>query len=220
MFVSWLWCQPAGNQGNWTNFHRPHVLVIGCLALLVGGGFYHLLAPRGAGRRPRSCPPRNPSPFSSFFERSPGGCAALTGTEAVANGVQYFRPPESRNAGVTLVWMASILALSFLGVTFLAHYYISCRAQTRLWSPCNPRTSSAGWIYYMIQAATAVILLTRRQTSFAGFPMLASIMAKDRFPAQATRRAWVTAWSSATEFSSWPGSPVAPCNLRRQAPTP
>ena len=52
-----------------------------------------------------------------------GGCAALTGTEAVANGVQYFRPPESRNAGITLVWMASILALSFLGVTFLAHYY-------------------------------------------------------------------------------------------------
>ena len=104
--------------------------------------------------------------------------------------------------------MASILALSFLGVTFLAHYYhIVPRADETVVSMLTRELFGRGWIYYMIQAATAVILLLAVNTSFAGFPMLASIMAKDRF-LPGSSRAWVTAWSSATEFSSWPGSPA------------
>jgi hypothetical protein len=78
--------------------------------------------------------------------------------------------------------MASILALSFLGVTFLAHYYhIVPRADETVVSLLTRELFGRGWIYYMIQAATAVILLLAVNTSFAGFPMLASIMAKDRF---------------------------------------
>lgn len=111
-----------------------------------------------------------------------GGCAALTGTEAVANGVQYFRPPESRNAGITLIWMASILAVSFLGVTYLAHFYhIVPRSEETVISMLGRQIFGRGLVYYMIQAATAVILLLAVNTSFAGFPMLASIMAKDGF---------------------------------------
>lgn len=51
------------------------------------------------------------------------GCSAMTGTEAVANGVQAFRPPESRNAAVTMIWMAVILISLVLGITFLASIY-------------------------------------------------------------------------------------------------
>ena len=111
-----------------------------------------------------------------------GGCAALTGTEAVANGVQYFKPPESRNAGITLIWMATILATSFLGVTFLAHWFhIVPSAEETVVSMLGRQIFGRGWVYYMIQAATAVILLLAVNTSFAGFPMLAYLMAKDGF---------------------------------------
>ena len=162
-------------------FAAPTYWFIGCLALLVGGGFYHLFT-QGAPPPPQAVAAQESLTIFLILRAFSGGCAALTGTEAVANGVQYFRPPESRNAGVTLVWMASILALSFLGVTFLAYYYhIVPRAEETVVSMLASQLFGRGVIYYMIQVATAVILLLAVNTSFAGFPMLASIMAKDRF---------------------------------------
>jgi amino acid transporter len=162
-------------------FAVPTYWFIVCLALLVGGGFYHMFS-QGPPPPPQGVPAQEPLTLFLILRAFSGGCAALTGTEAVANGVQYFRPPESRNAGITLVWMASILALSFLGVTFLADYYhIVPRAEETVVSMLASELFGRGWIYYMIQAATAVILLLAVNTSFAGFPMLASIMAKDGF---------------------------------------
>ena len=162
-------------------FAVPTYWFIGCLALLVGGGFYCLLS-QGPPPPPEIVAAQEPLTLFLILRAFSGGCAALTGTEAVANGVQYFRPPESRNAGITLVWMASILALSFLGVTYLAHYYhIVPRAEETVVSMLASELFGRGWVYYMIQAATAVILLLAVNTSFAGFPMLASIMAKDGF---------------------------------------
>jgi amino acid transporter len=162
-------------------FAVPTYWFIGCLVLLVGGGFFHLFT-QGPQPPPEAMAAQEPLTIFLILRAFSGGCAALTGTEAVANGVQYFRPPESRNAGITLIWMASILALSFLGVTFLAHYYhIVPRADETVVSMLTRELFGRGWIYYMIQAATAVILLLAVNTSFAGFPMLASIMAKDRF---------------------------------------
>jgi amino acid transporter len=162
-------------------FTAPTYWFIACLALLLGGGFY-TLGTQGAPPPPPAVPPSEPLTVFLILRAFSGGCAALTGTEAVANGVQYFRPPESRNAGITLIWMASILALSFLGVTFLAHaYHIVPRAEETVVSMLASQVFGRGFLYYMIQAATAVILLLAVNTSFAGFPMLASIMAKDRF---------------------------------------
>ena len=162
-------------------FTVPTYWFIACLALLVGGGVVHL-AFRGAPPPPESVPAVEPVTMFLILRAFSGGCAALTGTEAVANGVQYFRAPESKNAGITLIWMASILSLSFLGVTFLAHYYhIVPRAEETVVSMLATEIFGRGWVYYMIQAATAVILLLAVNTSFAGFPMLASIMAKDGF---------------------------------------
>jgi amino acid transporter len=164
-------------------FAVPTYWFILCLAVLVGGGFYHF-ATQGAPPPPdpTSLPVVEPLTVFLILRAFSGGCAALTGTEAVANGVQYFRPPESRNAGITLVWMASILATSTVSVTFLAHWYhVVPKAEETVVSMLAREIFGRSWIYYNIQASTAVILLLAVNTSFAGFPMLASIMAKDRF---------------------------------------
>jgi len=162
-------------------FAVPTYWFIACLAILVGGGFYQLLT-RGAPPPPETIPVQESLSLFLVLRAFSSGCAALTGTEAVANGVQYFRPPESRNAGITLIWMATILASSFIGVTFLAHFYhIVPQPEETVVSLLGRQIFGRTWVYFMIQAATAVILLLAVTTSFAGFPMLASLMAKDGF---------------------------------------
>ena len=162
-------------------FTVPTYWFILCLWSLMLGGFYRL----ATGVTPPAPPPvptQEPLTLFLILRAFSGGCAALTGTEAVANGVQYFKPPESRNAGITLIWMASILATSVIGVTYLADFYqIVPRAEETVISMLAREIFGRGLVYYMIQAATAVILLLAVNTSFAGFPMLASIMAKDSF---------------------------------------
>jgi amino acid transporter len=113
------------------------------------------------------------------------GCTALTGVEAISNGVPAFRQPESRNAATTLIWMALLLSTMFLGTSGLAYLYsveplrdetvISQIARTIF---ADPRMR---WAYYLVQASTAAILVLAANTSFADFPRLASLMARDRF---------------------------------------
>ena len=164
-------------------FTLPTYSFILSLAILMVGGFYQLMT-RGAPPPPDPTTLSVQEPLTLFLvlRAFSGGCAALTGTEAVANGVQYFRPPESRNAGITLIWMASILATSTVAVTLLAYFYhIVPRAEETVVSMLARQIFGRTWVYFMIQATTAIILLFALNTSFAGFPMLASIMAKDRF---------------------------------------
>ena len=162
-------------------FAVPTYWFIGCLVLLIGGGFYYLMA-QGAPSPPAAVPVQETFGLFMVLRAFSGGCAALTGIEAVANGVQAFKPPESRNAGITLAWMAFILGSSFVAVTFLAYFFnIVPHPEETVVSMVARQIFGRGWIYYMIQAATAVILLLAVTTSFAGFPMLASLMAKDGF---------------------------------------
>ncbi len=112
------------------------------------------------------------------------GCAALTGIEAISNGVQAFKQPESRNAATTLSWMAALLIVMFLGVSLLGRLFnvhpmehetvISQIARVVFTGPMS-------WFYYVVQATTAAILVLAANTSFAGFPRLASLLARDRF---------------------------------------
>src|SRR5438128_2437285 len=112
------------------------------------------------------------------------GCAALTGIEAISNGVQAFKQPESKNAATTLSWMAALLIMMFLGASVLAHLFnihpvehetvISQIARAVFNGP-------VGWFYYVVQATTAAILILAANTSYAGFPRLASLLARDRF---------------------------------------
>jgi amino acid transporter len=114
------------------------------------------------------------------------GCVALTGVEAVANGVRIFRPPVSRNASITLYIMAGLLATMFLGTSFLAYTFnFAHRPEETLLSQLGRAIFGVGPIYYAIQAATMAILVLAANTSFADFPRLSSIVAQDRFAAAA-----------------------------------
>ncbi len=114
-----------------------------------------------------------------------GGCAALTGVEAVSDGVPAFKPPEAHNARIVLTWLGGILITLFLGITFLAYDLgISPRHHETVVSQLARRIFGGGplWpLYYEIQAVTMLILLLAANTSFADFPRLSFFLARDRF---------------------------------------
>jgi amino acid transporter len=110
------------------------------------------------------------------------GCTALTGVEAVSNGVQALRPPEGRNAQIVMTWLGVISITMFLGITYLAFDFgiIPGGAETVV-SKIARRVFGTGLLYYAVQAATLLILVLAANTSYADFPRLSSILARDRF---------------------------------------
>ncbi len=111
------------------------------------------------------------------------GSTALTGVEAIANGVQAFKPPESRNAAATMAWMAVILGVFFIGATFLAVRFGVVPAEDESVISQVGRLAFGGEnvFYYALQATTATILVLAANTAFNGFPLLASILARDEY---------------------------------------
>ncbi|MEK7702419.1 MAG: APC family permease [Nitrospirota bacterium] len=110
------------------------------------------------------------------------GCAALTGVEAISNGVKAFQPPESKNACITMVWMSCILVSLFLGVTWLSHHFaiVPSHDETVI-SKLTRALTGTGWFYYLIQFVTALILILAANTGFAGFPRLSALQAEGGF---------------------------------------
>jgi amino acid transporter len=110
------------------------------------------------------------------------GCTAMTGVEAVSNGVPAFRPPESKNASATLVTMAVLAIGMFVGITVLAHAYqvIPSPAESGV-SQLGRAILGKGVAYYLLQAATTLILVLAANTAYADFPRLASIVARDGY---------------------------------------
>ncbi|MBI5289786.1 MAG: APC family permease [Chloroflexi bacterium] len=110
------------------------------------------------------------------------GSAALTGVEAISNGIPAFQKPEPRNASTTLMWMAVILGVLFLCITILAHQ-LGVRHSTEVSAPAQIAKTVFGEtpIFYLIQAFTALILFLAANTAYADFPRLGSILARDRF---------------------------------------
>jgi len=118
------------------------------------------------------------------------GCTAMTGMEAISNGVPAFKEPEAHNAAVTSRWMAGILAVLFLGLTLLAQAYrvVPVEDETVV-SMLGRALFGRGAFYFLIQAATALILILAANTSFADFPRLASLLSQDRYaPRQFAKR--------------------------------
>jgi amino acid transporter len=112
------------------------------------------------------------------------GCAALTGIEAISNGVPAFKKPEAKNAATTLVIMAALLTIMFLGTSVLAYLYgVHPHASETVISQFARImfTGPMAWFYYVVQIATALILVLAANTSFADFPRLGSLLARDRF---------------------------------------
>jgi amino acid transporter len=110
------------------------------------------------------------------------GCTALTGVEAISNGVPAFKHPEARNAAITMGWMAAVLGTLFIGVSVLASVLgITPLADETVVSQVARRLFGGGWPYYLVQGSTTLILVLAANTSFADFPRLNSLLARDRY---------------------------------------
>jgi hypothetical protein len=110
------------------------------------------------------------------------GCTALTGIEAISDGVPAFRPPGAVNAGKTLLTMIALLTTMFLGITFLANQIGALpTAEETVLSQIGRSLFGSGPFYIAVQIATALILLLAANTAFADFPRLSYFMARDNF---------------------------------------
>jgi amino acid transporter len=119
------------------------------------------------------------------------GTAALTGVEAISNGITAFKEPRSRNAGITLIWMAFILGLLFMGISFLtrAIHAVPSGTETVISQLARTILGGQGLLYLLVIIGTTVILILAANTAFAGFPRLSAMLAQDGFmPRQLTYR--------------------------------
>jgi amino acid transporter len=110
------------------------------------------------------------------------GCSAMTGVEAISNGVPSFRPHCAKNAIRTLIWMSMLLGVMFVGITLLSSGYgiIPIENKTVI-SQIASNVFGNGPMFYLFQIFTMLILILAANTSFAGFPQLVSIIAKDGY---------------------------------------
>ncbi|HVQ29433.1 MAG TPA: APC family permease, partial [Vicinamibacteria bacterium] len=111
------------------------------------------------------------------------GCTAMTGVEAVSNGVPAFRPPEAKNAAATLLAMAGLAVTLFVGITLLAQaYHVMPREDETVVSQlARSIFDGRGVPYYLVQVATMLILVLAANTAYSDFPRLASIVARDKY---------------------------------------
>lgn len=167
-------------------FSIPTYVFIVMMIAMIAYGVITAMSGDGVVARPVAAPSMpSPAGYALAFLVLRGfaeGCSAMTGTEAISNGVSAFRQPSARNAATTLAWMAGILGVLFLGVSGLArHYAVMPSASETVLSQVARHVFGAGVIYYVFQYATFAILVLAANTSFADFPRLSSILARDNF---------------------------------------
>lgn len=170
-------------------FSVPTYVFIAMMLMLIVTGLYRTItgtaAPAPVAAPTPGQPMSLPVGFALTFLILRGfaeGCVAMTGTEAISNGVGAFKNPSSKNAAITLSWMAAILAVFFLGTSVLArHYGVMPSATETVLSQLGRRVLGGGSLYYALQYATFAVLVLAANTAFADFPRLASILARDGY---------------------------------------
>ena len=167
-------------------FAVPTYAAIGALGLMVLMGTFRSLSGSGIVLPPVS-PPGSGSEAETLtlfliLRSFAAGCAAVTGMEVISNGVKAFRHPESQNAATTMVWMSIILGSLFMGISWMAyHYGIMAKEDETVVSQLARLTFGTGLTYYAIQVGTMMLLVLAANSAFAGFPYLASILARDGY---------------------------------------
>jgi amino acid transporter len=166
-------------------FAVPTYVFVGLMYVLIGYGLYRLFL---GGGMTYEAPASARQPIGEalglfvLLRAFAQGCTAMTGTEAISNGVPAFKPPESLNARKTLIWMGVLLASMFLGLSYLAMQLGVLPADDEtVISQIGRTVFGAGPLWIALQIATALILILAANTSFADFPRLGSILARDRF---------------------------------------
>jgi amino acid transporter len=169
-------------------FAVPTYLFIGSALLLIVVGLFKLfilhIPPRHVGFVPVAA--TEPLTLFLILKAFASGCSAMTGTEAISNGIPVFKKPEPHNAAITLTWMATILGTLFLGITVLAlSYHIEPYAVGYPTVIAQiAQQAFTGPLYFMFpvfQISTLLILTLAANTSYADFPRLASLLARDNF---------------------------------------
>ncbi len=172
-------------------FSVPTYFFLASLFALLGAGAWRAITGQIVPVVPGGTPtPSGVTALTTFLilRAFANGCTAMTGVEAVSNGVPAFKPPEERNAAGTLLIMAGLCVTLFMGVTLLAGAY---RVVPLIESAPGYETvvsqlargvfGGRGALYYAVQAATTLILILAANTAFADFPRLSSIIARDRY---------------------------------------
>jgi len=170
-------------------FAIPTYLFVGSALLMIGIGLIKVMG--GEGAAPSGLPGTttdlmNVAGLALILRAFAGGSVALTGTEAIANGVPAFKPPEPRNAAATLTAMAILLAVLFIGITFVADSFgivpIDGEApKTVISQVAGVAFGDNSVPFYLFQAFTALILFLAANTSYNAFPRLGAILARDGY---------------------------------------
>ena len=163
-------------------FAIPTYFAIGGLGFLVILGTIRSLS--SSGEPPPVIDHIETEAFTMFLvlRAFAAGCAAVTGMEVISNGVKAFRQPEPKNAATTMVWMSIILASLFTGISWMAyHYGIVPKPDETVVSQLARLTFGTSPVYYAVQIGTMALLVLAANSAFAGFPHLASILARDGF---------------------------------------
>ena len=179
-------------------FAVPTYLFVGLALLMIVIGLLKVLAGEAQPLPPHplAVPPETQVlTVILLLKAFASGSVALTGTEAITNGVPAFKPPEPRNAANTLIVMAVLLGVLFVGITLVAHAFDIRPTNTDAGGPTVIAQAAAAVfgngtaLYLALQASTALILFLAANTSFNAFPRLAAILAQDGFmPRQFTFR--------------------------------
>ncbi|HEX3204069.1 MAG TPA: APC family permease [Nitrospiraceae bacterium] len=174
-------------------FAIPTYLAIGVIGLMIVIGLAQVLLGRASTVAPGGPVSTGAMETLTFFlllRAFASGCTAVTGMEVISNGVAAFKRAESRNAALTMVGMSAILGTLFMGISVLAYAYgIIPREDETVVSQIARLTFGGGFLYYVVQASTTLLLILAANSSFAGFPHLASILAHDGYmPAQMKTR--------------------------------
>jgi amino acid transporter len=175
-------------------FAVPTYFFLAVMFLMVGVGFYRqITGDIGTVVDPPEIDHLGAASISLFLilHAFSSGTTALTGVEAISNGITAFKEPKSRNAGATLLWMATILGVLFVGITVLSGRVgaVPSEAETVISQLARTVFDGRGAPYLVTIGATTVILIMAANTAFADFPRLAALVAGDGFlPRQLTYR--------------------------------
>ncbi len=178
-----VWGNLRGIRESGTLFSIPSYAFISLTLVLIATGLVRFLS----GSLPHTAIPFSANATQGLsililLRAFASGTTALTGVEAISNGVMAFKKPEADNAGKTLIAMAILLAVMFMGIVFLTYQVgIVPGENETIVSKLGRVVMGNGLLYLLFQGATAMILFLAANTSFAGFPRLAAILAKDRY---------------------------------------
>lgn len=176
------WGNLRGVRESGKIFALPTYLFVGGLGLVIVVGLGRTLFGATEAHPLPSVPAVEGLTLFLLLRAFSSGCTALTGVEAISNGVPTFRDPASKNASTTMIWMACMLGGLFLGITMLAYIYgLVPREDETLISQIARISLGGGVLYYFMQVVTMMILILAANTSYNGFPRLACLLAQDNF---------------------------------------